>query len=95
MKLVAAAVLGVASLPMLATAEGYLTYPTIPGNCITLPDEGTFYDGRGRVVGTASTSGFPASASNDFDGHVLWSRIVRGTGRSNFVHAGRQTSLAW
>jgi hypothetical protein len=58
MKLVAAAVLGLASaLPMLAAAEEDLTCPIRPGHCIPLPEEGTFYDGRGRVVGSASTSG--------------------------------------
>jgi hypothetical protein len=57
MKLIAAVVLGVASLPMLAAAEGSLSCPTTAGHCIPLPEEGTFYDGHGRVVGTASTSG--------------------------------------
>ena len=56
MKLIAAAALGVASaLPMLAAAEGDLTCPIRPGHCIPLPEEGTFYDGRGRVVEGVAT----------------------------------------
>ena len=56
MKLIAAAALGVASaLPMLAAAEGDLTCPIRPGRCIPLPEEGTFYDGRERVVEGVAT----------------------------------------